>query len=103
MARGNNRPQTVFHDIAYDFYGEFVALRPGAQSAAIAAVSSRAGHRWRWTSTDGTSDSQRYVSSRAARAGVCCLWRYCRSRTYGRADAGRLDYGQLLLALDIFH
>ena len=34
---------------------------------------------------------------------VCCLRRYCGSRPYSRAHARRLDYGQLLLALDIFH
>ena len=85
------------------FHGEFTALRPRAESAGIAVLSSSARHRWRWIATDGTSDSQRYVSSRAARPAFAVYGVYCGSRPYSRADAGRLDYGQLFLALDIFH
>ena len=103
MARGVDWPQAVLHDVACYFYGEFTALRVSAESAAIAIVSSSARHRWRRTATDGASHSQRYVSSGAARLGVCCLRHYRSSRPDSRADAGRVDYRQLFMALDIFH
>ena len=92
MARGVDRPQAIFHDVAGHFHGEFTALRVSAQPAAIAVVSSCARHRWRRTATNGAGHSQRYISSGAARLGICCLRHHCSSRPYRRADAGRLDY-----------
>ena len=57
MARGDDRPQAIFHDVACHFHGEFPALRLGAQPSAIAVLSSCARHRRRRTAAHGTSDS----------------------------------------------
>ncbi len=66
-------------------------------------VSGSAGRRRRRAATHGAGHSGGYVPAGEARPGIRALRRHRRHCADDRADFGRLDHGQLQLALDLLH
>src|ERR1051326_7971380 len=100
MARRKIWSQAVFHELPRHLYGEFVAMRRGAQPWVSSAVPGSARRRRRWSAANGTGYSRGYFSSASAWTGVCPLRNHCNHGTDDWADARRMDHIQLFLALD---
>jgi DHA2 family multidrug resistance protein len=49
----------------------------------------------------GASGGGGFLSAAAARGGLCALWRHCSGRSCFGPHTGRVDHGQLFLALDL--
>jgi len=82
---------------------EFVAVRAGSITAAAIAVSRDSGPRGRRIAAIGAIHSGGHVSAGKTWTSLCSLWIGRRHRTDRRPDSGRVDHGQLRLAVDFFH
>jgi hypothetical protein len=67
----------------------------------FASSACRPGRRRRWHAADGASDYGGLVRRKEARPGVCAVRSGRRTGAIHRPYPGRLDHGQLLLALDL--
>ena len=100
---GHLWPQAIFHAVHHYFYVEFPALRRGVEPGILACRTHRAGRGRRRVAADGASHPGRHVSAGKTRAGFFAVWRDGHSGTQHRADARRMDYRQLFVALDFLH
>ena len=85
------------------FTVEFAALRNRAQPWSSAVLSRVARRGRRRLAADGAGDSRRHFSAGKTRPGVFALRHHSGVRASDRTNFGRLDDGQLLLALDFLY
>src|SRR5579871_6429434 len=97
------RPKAILPDMHPLFYDQLVFVRHGADARVPAPVSYRPRRIWRRLAAHGAGHSGRHVSTASTRPCVRAVWRDCSVRPRTWANAWRLDYGQLFMALDFLH
>ena len=103
LARDGHRPQALLHDLRGAVHRQLVPLRHRAEPAAADLLPRAAGHRRRRAGAQRAGHPRRHLPAEEARDGVRRLRHRRRRRAGGRADAGRVDHRQLLLAVDLLH
>ena len=101
MVRQPARPQAILHDLPRGVHAELLAVRHRTKPRRDDRVSDPARRRGRRPAADGAGDFGRHLSAAAARARVRALRYHRGGRPDPRAHRGRLDHGQLRLALDL--
>ena len=97
------RAQEVLHDLRGAVRDQLHAVRAGAVAGDADVLPRAAGRGRRRAGAVGAGDPGGYFFAEAAGAGVCDVWAGGGVRAGDRADAGRVDHGQLQLALDLLH
>src|SRR5271165_2422975 len=100
MAVDADRPQALLHGLRGAVHAELDAVRHGGEPSHVDPLPGDAGPGRGWTGTERTGDSGRYLRPRTTEHGLCHLRHGDRGGAGDRADIGRVDYGQLQLALD---
>src|SRR5262245_2127385 len=103
MAQPSLRPEELLSGVRCALHSHVAVLRPGTDAWHYALQPRTAGHRRRWISAGGTGDPGRYIPRGKTGIGIRAVHDRHRYGTGNRPGFGRLDHGQLQLALDLLH
>src|SRR6187402_2938664 len=101
MGFERHRTEEVFHALHRDLYDCQLFMRHSSNPAVASALPGSAGPGWWRSAAYGAGHYGRLIRTQKTRSGLFTLRPGGGAGTLDRPDAGRLDYRQLLMAMDL--